>query len=92
MSSQRPRPWHNPTALDGFRPMWEGQFDTFEDWVDHASRALVNPRDGVSHEYAPMICIDARGRRCFMGAQFMRARDEDAFPIRYFWEFEESAS
>ncbi|MGO4338976.1 hypothetical protein AB4037_29080 [Labrys sp. KB_33_2] len=30
------------------------------------------------------ICIDAQGRRCNVGKDFARARDEGAFPIRYF--------
>jgi hypothetical protein len=34
------------------------------------------------------ICVDALGRRCNIGADFARARDEGAFPVRYFWECE----
>lgn len=28
------------------------------------------------------------GRRCWSGKQFMRARDENAFPVYYFWEMQ----
>lgn len=91
MSTERPRPWHNPTPLNGFEPDWAGQFDTFQDWVNHASRALTGVeystgglgRDGIG---VPSVCVDAKGRRCAIGKDFMRARDEDAFPVRYFWE------
>lgn len=86
MSAKRPRPWHDPTPLDGYRPDWAGQFDTFDDWVNHASRALTGVTGSVGEDLRPM-CIDAKGRRCHVGKDFMRARDEGAFPIRYFWTF-----
>lgn len=84
MSADRPRPWHNPTPLVGFMPEWAGQFDTFGDWVNHASRALTGQKGSVGEDIKP-ICVDAKGRRCHVGADFQRARDEDAFPVRYFW-------
>ena len=85
MSRDRPRPWHNPTGLYGYEPDWAGQFDTFQDWVDHASRALT--LHGSVGESLPAMCIDAMGRRCHVGKDFMAARDDDAFPVRYFWDF-----
>lgn len=84
MSARNPRPWCYPTPLDGFRPEWAGQFDTFDDWVSHASRALVGEVGSVGQPL-PAFCVDALGRRCHVGADFMRARDEGAFPVRYFW-------
>lgn len=88
MSVERSRPWQNATPLEGYQPGWAGQFDTFSDWVNHASRALTDgPLDSFG-EPLQAICIDAKGRRCIAGKCFMRARDEDAFPIRYFWEFD----
>lgn len=48
------------------------RFDTFETWVNKA-RSWMRPGD---------ICIDAKDRRCRVGADFMRARDEGAFPVR----------
>lgn len=85
MSKERSRPWQNPTPLVGFVPEWLGQFDTFEDWVNHASRALADLtlEDGVGNTVAT-FCVDAKGRRCTCGHEFARARDEGAFPIRYF--------
>jgi hypothetical protein len=85
MSKGRARPWQNPTPLDGFTPEWLGQFDTFDDWVNHASRALTNLtlENGMGNSVAA-ICVDTKGRRCSCGHEFMRARDEGAFPIRYF--------
>lgn len=67
------------------RPAWEGQFDTFGQWVAWASSWLTG-RTGSVGEPLPAICVDAKGRRCHVGKDFMRARDEDAFPVRFFWE------
>ena len=79
------RPWNHGTPVPmTLRPKVEGQFNSFDEWVSHASRAL-----GDQNEYAKMMCIDAVGRRCYKGGCFMRARDEGTFPIRYFYEFEE---
>ena len=78
------RPWQQGTPIEGYTPKIEGQFNSFDEWVTFATRALVEDRT----KWAPMICIDANGRRCFQGSQFMRARDEGTFPVRYFWEFE----
>lgn len=86
MSKDRPRPWHNPTPLEGFKPDWAGQFDTFDDWRNHASRALTGTV-GSGGERLAAICVDAKGRRCNAGLDFMTARDDDAFPVRYFWFF-----
>lgn len=80
MSKLRARPWQNPTPLDGFTPEWLGQFDTFGDWVNHASRA-IGGLEGNLGEKISAVCIDAKGRRCNIGGDFMRARDEDAFPF-----------
>lgn len=84
MSKTRPRPWHNPTALFNFQPRWEGQFDTFDDWVNHASRALTGETGSMGEPLAA-FCVDTKGRRCHIGSDFMRARDEEAFPVRYFF-------
>ena len=89
--TKRARPWHDTTPLKGFEPSWAGQFDTFDDWVNHATRALTGVTGSVGEDLEP-VCIDAKGRRCHVGRDFMRARDEGAFPIRYFWEFEEACN
>lgn len=82
----RSRPWQDPTPLVEFTPLWLGQFDTFDKWVNHATRALTGYEGSCGESLSP-ICIDAFGRRCNIGKDFMRARDEGAFPIRYFIEF-----
>jgi len=82
MTKQRPRPWVDPTPLVGFVPEWGGQFDTFEDWVNFAPKALSF--EGSVGEQLPAVCFDAIGRRCNVGKDFMRARDENTFPVRYF--------
>jgi len=82
MSKDRPSP------LRGFQPEWAGQFDTFEDWANHAQRALGGHTGSVGEDLQA-FCVDAKGRRCNVGNDFMLARDEDAFPVRYFFDFEQ---
>lgn len=48
------------------------EFKTFRQWVNKASTWL---RPGAE-------CYDAKGRRCRIGKDFARARDEGAFPVR----------
>ena len=59
------------------------RFETFQEWVDHASTWLT------SHPYyAPSFrvsCFDTLWRPCRSGADFMRARDENTFPVRWWW-------
>jgi len=86
VSSQRSRAWQNPTPLIGFMPEWAGQFDTFESWVNHATRALTGETGSVGEELKP-YCVDAKGRRCHNGKDFMRARDEGAFRQRLSLKF-----
>lgn len=60
------------------------QFDTFDQWVARASTWLTrHPRyDGKTFR---VQCVDTKGRICSIGKDFMRARDEGAFPIRWTW-------
>jgi hypothetical protein len=53
----------------------DGNFPCFQTWVNKATSWIggTNP-----------ACFDAKGRRCRIGADMMRARDEEAFPV-YFW-------
>lgn len=55
-------------------------FDRFNDWVNRAPRAWkalgVRPDD--------TLCIDAAGRICRIGRDFMLARDEGQFPVRVY--------
>jgi protein gp37 len=57
------------------------EFATFQKWVDHAKSWLVG-RLGVKVEGGPWTLVDTKGRICTNGAEMMRARDEDAFPVR----------
>lgn len=68
-------------------PNWAGEFDCFQRWVNHASSWLVRDEEatGSVGERVSPICVDALGRRCHVGKDFHRARDEGAFPVRYFW-------
>ncbi len=62
------------------------QFEDFDDWVRHASTALTaHPNYGENRPWNNAVCIDAHGRICRIGADFMRARDENTFPIRWWW-------
>ena len=63
------------------------QFDTFEQWVGKASSWLTRHPDysDERHNTFRAICFDAHGRRCAIGRDFARARDEDTFPIKWLW-------
>lgn len=53
------------------------QFATFNGRVNHAQRAWKEI--GVRSD--DTLCIDAKGRVCSIGREFMIARDEGAFPV-----------
>jgi hypothetical protein len=82
---QEPTGWPRPATPCDLRPAWAGEFLTFADWVSFAAARLAYAR-GTNGYDVPAVCVDALGRRCSCGADFMRARDDDAFPVRYFWE------
>lgn len=46
------------------------QFSSYENWVSKASTRVQGG-----------ICLDTKGRELKIGADFMRARDENAFPV-----------
>jgi hypothetical protein len=77
--------WPRPATPCNLQPLWKGEFVTFGDWVNFATTRLTGTTDERGVDVSA-ICVDALGRRCSIGAHFMRARDEDAFPVRYFWE------
>lgn len=56
------------------------RFDTFVQWLDKAPSWLTRrgPREHA-------VCFDTRGRVCTNGGDFGRARDDDAFPVRWMW-------
>lgn len=77
--------WPRPATPCTLVPNWEGEFRDFADWVSFASKRLTVASDSVGNPLSA-ICVDALGRRCHNGKDFMRARDEGAFPVRYFFE------
>lgn len=56
------------------------QFRSFTDWVNHAQSrfARMNAAGVMTRE---TVCVDASGRICSFGKQFMSARDREAFPV-----------
>lgn len=52
-----------------------GEFRTFNEWKNHAN-SWIGGRT--------VMCFDAIGRECRRGADFMRARDENRFPVSYY--------
>jgi hypothetical protein len=54
----------------------DGEFHSYEDWV----------RLGPTPPYRSAVFIDAYGRRCVTEQDFVRARDEGAFPLSYHWQ------
>jgi len=82
-----PRPsWPRPATPTDLTPAWAGEFCSFDDWVNFATQRLTGTVDPLMGGQMQSICIDAFGRRCTMGGHFMRARDEGAFPVRFFWD------
>lgn len=89
-----PTRWPRPATPCDLIPIWAGEFRDFNDWVNHATHRLA----GCSSEIGTVVGAiggDTLGRRCSIGHDFQRARDEDdfqrardedAFPVRYFFE------
>ena len=57
------------------------QFDSHIQWVNKAPSWLTRCKGKA-------ICFDARGRQCRMGVDFMRAEIENAYPIRWIWDWQ----
>jgi len=55
-------------------------FASFEQWVNKTAGWFRSYRVRSDDT----LCVDAVGRICRVGKQFMRARDEGTFPIRVF--------
>jgi protein gp37 len=63
-----------------------GEFMSFGQWVNKA-RSWLGGISGAGLKYKRperAVCVDARGRICARGGDFARARDEGAFPVRFF--------
>ena len=59
------------------------QFDVYNEWVNQGQRWLTAHWNYGDHFKA--ICIDSHGRICRIGANFKRAADDGAFPVRWWW-------
>ena len=59
-------------------------FNTFAAWVNKASSWLTRHPDYDPTSFRA-TCYDARGRLCKSGKDFMRARDENTFPVKWIW-------
>lgn len=60
----------------------DGQFNSFIEWVNKAPSWI----GGTGAK-----CFDALDRPCRIGADMMRARDENAFPVRWYLPHQFSA-
>jgi hypothetical protein len=54
------------------------QFDDYENWCDTAKRKFKK----ANKHSNDVICLDTQNRICGWGEHFMKARDENAFPIK----------
>jgi hypothetical protein len=55
---------------------WDGEFGSYHEWA----------RLGPQPPYRSGTFVDAQGRRCITQQDFVRARDDKGFPVRYRWE------
>lgn len=78
--------WPRPATPTTLTPAWAGEFVSFEDWVNFARQRLSGTYDPLMGNEVGSVCIDSFGRRCTLGGHFARARDEGAFPVRFFWD------
>lgn len=80
--------WPRETTAPALEPAWAGEFSSFSDWVSFASQRLTDAvRDDTAYAAeVRAVCIDAKGRRCTTGGHFQKAHDEEAFPVRFFWD------
>jgi hypothetical protein len=61
--------------IDAGEPVFS--FRDFDDWCNTARWQFE--REGMHSVDA--LCVDAKGRVCTKGKEFMRARDDGAFPV-----------
>lgn len=52
-------------------------FTDFDNWCDTARVKFAQ----AGMTWKDVLCVDAFGRICLKGKEFMRARDEGAFPV-----------
>jgi hypothetical protein len=56
------------------------EFKSFGHWVNSARNLFY--QSGYSGDQT--VCVDTKGRLCEKGKEFMRARDDDSFPIKVY--------
>lgn len=56
------------------------EFTSFDHWADTAQIQFRQ----AQHSSHDTICLDAKGRTCYCGKDFMQAQAEGAFPVRVF--------
>jgi hypothetical protein len=78
--------WPRPATPADLVPNWAGEFRDFDDWVNFATNRLTGTYDPMMGNEVSAICVDALGRRCSIGGHFRRAKEEGAFPVRFFWD------
>ena len=54
----------------------DGQFSCEQTWINKATSWI----GGMN-----ALCVDAKNRRCRIGAHFMRATTENTYPIRFWY-------
>lgn len=64
---------------------WDQSFSSFQEWVNKGSSWLTRHAEYQKDGRFFAICYDSKGRLCRIGGDFMRARDENAFPVRWIW-------
>lgn len=84
--------WPRPATPTDLVPAWAGEFRDFDDWVSKATNRLTGTYDPMMGNEVSAICVDAFGRRCTVGGHFRRAKEEGAFPVRFFWDCEPPSS
>jgi hypothetical protein len=57
---------------------WDGEFGNYDEWA----------KLGPQPPYRSATFLDAQGRPCVTQHDFVRARDDRGFPVRYRWETE----
>lgn len=72
-----------PTGID--MAEHNQQFDTFVEWKNKASSWLTRRWRWEDDYENRAVCFDAQGRVCSRGGHFMRADQENTFPVRWLW-------
>jgi len=57
------------------------RFTSFQEWVNKAQSWFRNRIPEPARSRHRYVAIDVTGRVCLIGADFMRARDEETFPV-----------